>query len=419
MDAKGPQPGTLIGNIYKVVAPLGEGTMGVVVLARDEMLERNVAIKVVGEKFLGSPELRTRFLDEARAMAKVSHPNVLQIHAFGEFEGAPYFVMEYVEGESLERFHTRQRGRFTEMGTALRVLEEACNGVSAIHGARIVHRDIKPSNLLLDKKLRVRVADLGLANMVQSSPTEAHGIVGTPAYMAPEMILQKEISPELANRGDVYSLACVAYELFTGKPPFQAPTLRALLLKHANSEAPPPSSHRPDLSPELDQAILRALAKDPADRTPSAEAFRRDLVGARDKSMEPVRILVAEDNIDFREALALGLELEFPGAQIECVGDGEAALAAFERKAPSVVICDLRMPKIDGMELTGRLRARASTETMPIIVLTASGGPVEWKRLSAMGADGFLVKPVNLKDVVTLVRRTLGERARLIPQTHS
>jgi len=328
MDPREPAAGTLIGGVYRVVARLGEGTMGVVVLARDEQLERNVAIKLVSQKFLESPEQRARFLDEARAMARVSHPNVLQIHAFGELEGAPYFVMEYVEGETLEEHRARQIGGVPPIDVALRILEEACHGVSAIHQANIVHRDIKPSNLLLDRKLRVRVADLGLSNVLHASPSESKGMVGTPAYMAPEMVLQSEVPPELRNRGDVYSLACVAYELFTGRPPFQAPTLRALLLKHASSSVAPPSTQRPDLSPDFDRAILRALAKDPAERTPSAEAFRRELIGARERSLEPVRILVAEDNVDFRDALALSLEMEFPGAQIECVGDGEAALAA-------------------------------------------------------------------------------------------
>ena len=411
MEPKGPVPGTIIGGVYRVVSPLGEGTMGAVVLARDEVLERHVAIKLVSPKFLDSADLRARFLDEARAMARVSHPNVLQIHAFGEHEGAPYFVMEYVEGEGLDRLLARQAGQVLAAELSLRFLEEACQGVTAIHSAGIVHRDIKPSNLLLDQKQRVRVADLGLANLLHA-PAASSGIVGTPAYMAPEIALQSELPAELANRPDVYSLGCVAYELLTGKQPFEAPSLRALLMKHITQPVEPPSARRPELPSSFDQALLRALAKDPAERTPSAEAFRRDLVGARDRSLEPVRILVAEDNGDFRDAMALMLEVEFPYAQIECVGDGAAALAAVARRAPSVAILDLRMPNVDGMELTARLRASAATGKMPIIVVTASGGPEEWKRLSAMGADGFLLKPVNLKDVVTLVRRALSDRLR-------
>jgi serine/threonine protein kinase len=426
VDRAAPEAGTLIDGVYRVVSRLGEGAMGVVVLARDELLERHVAIKLVRPELLDSVELRERFLDEARAMARITHPNVLQIHAFGEFGGAPYFVMEYVDGESLEGWLTRQPlsafpvdgqklAPLPDMDAALSILDQACHGVTAIHQAHTVHRDIKPSNLLLDGKLRVRVADLGLANVLHAAPSAAKDIVGTPAYMAPEIALQTELPADQKNRADVYSLACVAYELFTGKPPFEAPTLLALMMKHATTKPTPPSQLRADLHEGFDQVILRALTKDPAERTPSAEAFRRDLVNARNRSLEPVRIMVAEDDGDFRDALALMLQHEFPYAQVECYGDGASAFAAFQRGPPSVAILDLRMPGVDGMELTARLRASASANAMPIIVVTASGGPEEWKRLSALGADGFLVKPVNLKDVVTLVRRALGERSGSFP----
>jgi len=158
--------------------------------------------------------------------------------------------------------------------------------------------------------------------------------------------------------------------------------------------------------------ISRALAKDPAERTPSADAFKRDLMAARDRTSEPVRILVAEDDADFAGALEIMLAREFPYAMIECVTDGRSAIDAFDRRRHSVAIVDLRMPILDGIELTGLLRARDEASLTPIIVLTASGGPPEWKRLAAMGADGFLVKPVDMRDVVTLVRRAIADRSR-------
>ncbi len=390
--------------------------MGVVVLAHDEVLQRDVAIKLVRPELLDSADLRDRFLSEARAMARVSHPGVLQIHAFGELDGAPYFVMELVEGQTVEHWlESRAPGTMPDIDLALRILDETCRGVEAIHAASTVHRDLKPSNLLLDAGMHVRVADLGLANVLRGTSTGRKDIVGTPAYMAPEVALQKDLPPELAPRADVYSLGCIAYELLTGKPPFEATGTLALMLKHTMETARPPSELRPELPPEFDGAILRALAKDPAERTPTADALRRDLIAARDRTSEPVRILVAEDDSDFRDALELTLSKEFPYAMIECVGDGRAALEAFDRRRHSVAILDLRMPHIDGMELTGLLRARDTAVATPIIVLTASGGPPEWKRLQAMGADGFLVKPVDLRDVVTLVRRALSDRSRSGP----
>jgi serine/threonine-protein kinase len=287
--------------------------------------------------------------------------------------------------------------------------------VEAIHAAKTVHRDLKPSNLLLDVGLRVRVADLGLANVFRAVADTPREIVGTPAYMAPEIALQHEVEPALMPRADVYSLGCIAYELLTGRPPFAGTSSLSVMLKHMTEEPERPSAIRPELTPEIDAVILRALAKDPAQRTPSADAFKRDLVAARDRTSEPVRILVAEDDTDFRGALEIMLAREFPYAMIECVSDGQSALEAFDLRHHSVAIVDLRMPVLDGMELTGLLRSRAEASLMPIIVLTASGGPPEWKRLSAMGADGFLVKPVDLRDVVTLVRRAIADRSRNTP----
>ncbi|MBV9948846.1 MAG: protein kinase [Myxococcales bacterium] len=409
-QSSGPAPGTVIGGSYRIVGPLGTGAMGIVLLAHDERLDRRVAIKCTHDHLL-SDSFRERFISEARAMARVNHPNVVQVHAFGEHEGAPYFVMEYVEGPTLEQWLAASKSP-PELHVALRILDELCLGVAAIHAADTVHHDIKPSNVLLDAQLRPRVADLGLAVFFRQDGPAEREIVGTPTYMAPEIAFSKELDPKLRSRADVYSVACVAYQLLTGRPPFDGLGNIGMLLQHAMKPAEPPSSLRPDLPSHLDGVILRALAKDPRNRTPTVEQFRRDLAAAIERERDPVCILVAEDDDDFREALKLFLALEFPTAEIECVRDGSGALQVVDRRAPSVAIVDLRMPGIDGMELTGLLRARTSSATMPIIILTASGGAEEWRRLSALGADRFLLKPVVMDDLAALVRRVLGERSQ-------
>jgi serine/threonine-protein kinase len=160
---------------------------------------------------------------------------------------------------------------------------------------------------------------------------------------------------------------------------------------------------------------LAALAKKPEERTPTVEMFRRCLMEAREQSLEPVRIVVAEDDDDFRELLELKLGIDFPDAEIECFPNGHAALEALERKPASVAIFDLQMPGLDGMALTELVRTREACANMPILVLTASGGPEEWRRLSSLGADRFLVKPVNLDDVVTMIRRSVRERTSAVP----
>jgi serine/threonine-protein kinase len=402
-------PGTVVDGVYRVIGPLGSGGMGVVVLAHDTTLDRLVAIKLVRSE-LCDAAARGRFMAEARAMARVSHPNVLQIHAYGEYDGSPYFVMELVDGPTLEEWLVRH-GAPPPFDLAVSLLQGICSGISAIHAADTVHRDIKPSNILVDADLRPRVADLGLAVLCRSDCPTTLEMAGTPAYMAPEAVFGGS-NTVLPIRADVYSLACLAYELFTGRPPFESETTMGFLLQHAAEPVALPSTLRAGIPPELDDVILRALAKNPAERTASAEAFRRELLAACRGGREPVRILIAEDSAEFRDALQVVLAAEFAGAEIECVADGAAALAAFDRARPSIAIIDLRMPRVDGLELTRRMRACDPEAAMPIIVLTGSGGAEEWKQLAACGADRFLVKPVISDDVVAMVRRCLEERSR-------
>jgi serine/threonine protein kinase len=400
-----PAPGTIIDGVYRVVGPLGEGAMGVVLLAQDQRLGRQVAIKFLRTDL--DEEFRERFVAEARAMARVNHPNVVQIYAFGEYHGAPYFVMEFVDGRTLEDWMAKSS---PDLDLALHVLAGICDGVAAIHAAKTVHRDLKPTNILLDAELRPRIADLGLAVLCRQDVKGRRDIVGTPAYMAPEVALSDTVDLALRFRIDVYSLGCIAYELVTGRPPFVGGKgVTATLLQHMSEEVRPPSAVRDGGSAALDGAILRALAKAPAERTPTVEALRRDLAAARKGTREPARILIADDDEDFRSTMATVLERAFPGAEIECVPDGRRALEAFERKRPSVVLLDLHMPDMDGMQVTERLRARDPGAAIPIIVLTASGGPSEWKQLAALGADRFLVKPVVPSDVILMVRRCMLE----------
>jgi serine/threonine protein kinase len=417
-DPQGPAIGCVIGDVYRVVGPLGSGAMGVVLLAHDESLDRRVAIKLIQPNLLRS-EMRERFGEEARAMARVSHPNVLQIYSLGEHDDAPYFVMEFVEGPTLEQWLI-ETGSPPDLDVAISILEGTCKGVMAIHAADTIHRDVKPSNILLDSRLNPRVADLGVAVICRADRPSKPEIVGTALYMAPEIAFQRPVAPEQRSQADVYSLGCLAYELLTGKPPYRGESDIETMVMHATAELAAPSTVRPDLPPGFDDVLARALAKDPADRTPSVDAFMRELLAARSGTREPLRILIAEDHDDFREALELTLAAEWPGAEIESCRDGEAALHAFDRRRPSAVILDLRMPGLDGMQLTALLRMRDPERTIPIIILTASGGPGEWSRLSALGADGFLVKPVILADVLAMLRRSLQSKdeSPRVPSNH-
>ncbi len=399
-------PGSLIGGTYRVIGELGRGAMGVVLLALDERLERRVAIKLIRSDVI-EPGFYERFTLEARAMAQVNHPNVLCIYAFGEHEGAPYFVTELVEGVTLEAWLTAKAP--LDQASALGILDDVCKAVAAIHAAGTVHRDLKPSNILIDADLRTRVADFGVSTRYRGSSTSPGEIAGTPAYMAPEVALSEGQPSRPSPVSDIYSLGCVAYELLTGRRPFQAHGEFSWLVKHMTEPVPLPSSVNPGLAHSFDRVLLGALAKDPAERTASVEEFRHALAVASREALEPERILVAEDDADFREVLNVALKRAFPEADVECVADGRAALVALENKPASIALIDLRMPLLDGVALTAALRQREASARMPIIVLTGLGGAREWQALSSMGADRFLVKPVNLDDLVALIRSSIRE----------
>lgn len=406
----GLKPGDLVDRTYRIERTLGVGGMGVVALAHDERLDRRVAIKLVKPELFSFPEMRTFFDNEARAMARVSHPNVIHVYAFGEHGSVPYFVMEYVEGKTVEHWlRSREEGIFPDLDEAVRILDQAMLGVEAIHASHTVHRDIKPSNLLLEPSGRVRVGDLGVARILESVES-ANVVVGSALYMAPEAALAEEEGAEIADRRDIYALGCLAYELFTGRPPFLGATDMNVLSQHVLQEPTPPSTHRPDLPPGYDEIILRALEKDPRRRYASVGALRRALLAEHGGTREPERILIADDDPDWRTIIGTSLATRFPHAQIDQVGDGGEALAAFESQPYSVVLVDLEMPEIDGAKLTLLLRSLDASQRTPIIVLTAAGGPREWQRLSAIGADAFLVKPVNADDVELVIRRTLRSR---------
>ncbi len=417
MRELGLRTGTNVDGNYRIVRPLGAGGMGVVTLAHDERLDRFVAIKFIRPELFKQASLRELFHVEARAMARVSHPNVLTVHAFGEHDGIPYFVMEYVEGPTVEDWLRRRkaRGAAPDVGEAVRLLDQVCLGVEAIHAASTVHRDLKPSNLLMtgeivDEQLRVAVSDLGVARILEDGSGGSSCVVGSAQYMAPEAALGDDSKPELATRRDVYALGCIAYELLTGQPPFDAPNDIGLMSKHLLEPPPPATSLRAGLPPGYDEVLLRAVDKDPHKRWSSVAELRRALLAVHERDHDPKRILVADDDDDWRELLERALAKRFPDAQIDLVRDGEQAIAKFEEHPYSVVLVDLQMPAVDGIELTSRLRAQKASAATPIIVMTAAGGPGEWRRLSKMGADGFLVKPVDPEDIAMLIRRTIRSR---------
>ena len=408
-DAAYLEPGAVVGGVYEVVGVLGRGGMGVVYLARDKHLAREVAIKCIRPDVLMSERMRELFLDEARAMARVRHDNVVAIFAYGELGQVPYFVMEFVPGPTLEAWVIGRGGPLSE-DEAVGICDRLCRGVSAIHAVGAVHRDLKPSNILIGPGMRVAIGDLGIARIFEGEQSIEIAPGGTPRYMAPEMHRGDWLTAAQAQRADVYALGMIAYELLAGVSPFDEQVSRERMLALREGRLPGPSEVRPDLPRGLDAPILAAIARDPEHRPATAEALRTALVDARVavRGQRSVgRILVADDDEAIRVLVTRALGAAFPGAEIVACVDGSAALRVAETEALTLAVVDLQMPGLTGLELTMAMRAHPKSKSVPIIVCTAVGGAADWRVLSAVGADAFLVKPFAIKELVATAKRVL------------
>jgi predicted ATPase len=259
--------GSVLNGRYRLDAELGRGAMGVVYGARDLLLERDVAVKVLSAEVL-SPETRSRLLREARAAAQLSHPHIVPVFDAGEVEGIPYVVMEG-EGPSL---HERPPGSLEE---TIAIARQICAALEHAHSHGIVHRDLKPENVLLAPDGSVKLADFGLARTAASRLTAEGAILGTVYYLAPEQILGQEVDA----RTDLYGLGVLLYELAAGRLPFPGEDALAVIAQHLHAQVVPPSTHDPAVPPALDALIVRLLSKSPSDRPSSAADVRQVLDG--------------------------------------------------------------------------------------------------------------------------------------------
>lgn len=395
-------PGATLGDTYRIVRVLGVGGMGTVYLARDEGLDRLVALKVVRSHLASQPLALERFRAEARTMARLSHPHVVGVHALGETDGRPYLVMEYVPGTPLSRF-VHERGEPLRAEEVLAILDQVCRGVAALHAAGLVHRDLKPGNILIGPAFRVVVSDLGLSHGIG----QATSSWGTPGYTAPELCSGEPPPADLARRVDVYSIGAMAYELLTGQLPFGTQAEWTFAMLEARPP-PPPSSLRPALGTALDAPVLEALAWSPELRTASVDALRRALgeaaLSTHPAPRRPLRFLVVDDDPAYATLASRFLVRAFPGAVVEAAEDGGAALRASAGRVLDLVVTDLDMPDMNGMELTAALRAQPSTADVPIIVASAVGGATDWSLLGRLGANAFLGKPFDAAQLGLLAR---------------
>ncbi len=262
---------TLFDGRYRIMRKLGAGGMADVYLAEDQELGRRVAIKILNGRHANDDQFIERFRREAKNAAALNHPNIVSIYDRGEAEDTYYIAMEYLDGRTLKELIVG-RGK-APVNVAVEYARQILSALRFAHRHGIVHRDIKPHNVLVDGEGRVKVTDFGIARAGTSQMTETGSIVGTAHYLSPEQAKGGEVDP----RSDLYSLGVVLYELLTGKTPFEGDTPVEIAMKHLSAAPKPPSKLRPDIPPELDMVILRALAKDPDDRYQSADEMEADL----------------------------------------------------------------------------------------------------------------------------------------------
>ncbi|HLE23009.1 MAG TPA: protein kinase [Anaerolineales bacterium] len=265
---------TLVGR-YQLLSRLGTGGMAHVFQARDLNLQRMVAIKLLREDLISDPAFHARFLQEARAAANLSHPNIVTIHDFGVEAHEYFFVMELVSGTDLKTLLRRRRRLAAP--EALAILTQACAGVGYAHRAGLIHCDLKPQNILVAPDGRTKIADFGIARALSTiDPLETSEVVwGSPQYFAPEQAAGGPPSPA----SDVYSLGVILFETLTGRLPFAGEDPSALADQHLRAPPPSPRSLNPSIPPALDQVLLKVLSKEPAARYRTADQLGRVLSG--------------------------------------------------------------------------------------------------------------------------------------------
>ena len=291
-------PGTLLGGRYRIIALLGRGGMGEVYRATDLALGQSVALKFLPEEAARDQRLLERFHAEVRVARQVSHPNVCRVYDIGEADGTPFISMEYVDGEDLASLLTRI-GRLPA-DKAVEIARKICAGLAAAHDRGIIHRDLKPHNIMLNKRGEVIIMDFGLAAIAgQLGAADTHS--GTPAYMAPEQLKGIDVSA----RSDIYSLGLVLYELFTGKRPFEAKTVREMLELQEAAQLTSMTSIAADVDPVVEKAIRRCLDPDPAKRPPTALSVAAALPGG-----DPLAAALAAGETPSPELVAAAGETE-------------------------------------------------------------------------------------------------------------
>jgi serine/threonine protein kinase len=342
---------------YRLIEQVGIGGMAVIYKAYDPGLDRYVAIKILPEYLGHDEEFSTRFRNEARNVARLHHPNILPIYGYGEEDGLSYFVMGLVEGGTLKE----QMGRPMDPKRAASTIRQVADALHYAHEQGIVHRDVKPANILMSRPDWPLLSDFGIARVLeQKAALTRSAFLGTPHYMSPEQARGETITPKT----DQYALGIVLYEMLTGTPPFQADTPQAVVYQHIYSSLPLPHERNPNIPEPMERVILRALAKDPADRFPDMADFSATVQRA---AGEPVTAPIRSTSPEAPPA----------GAMVSSTSEG--AVTGDARSVPSSSVTETGpgTERIDRRELTAAVQPigmTASQQTVSAQIRKPPGG---------------------------------------------
>lgn len=407
--------GELVGEHFEVLHMLGRGGMAQVFEAKDRVLERRVALKVA-RPYADFGSLR----QEAKALARFRHPSLCIVHGFGEHRGLEYIVLERVFGVSLaaQAKGRRAEGRPFRVDEVLDLLAALADGLSVVHRAGLAHRDVKPGNVMLAADGRVVLMDFGLV-LPEVQIADTRFFAGSPPYMPPEA-LASAVEVGEGHLVDIFALGVVAFELLTGQRPWEARTLEDLVVAHGRGDRASVSALRPDTPAALVELIHEMLSPSAKDRPPSTEGvawqlrklkhrFERETAGSAPPSpaLAPLDVLVVEDNdaiarvIEFYAHEALSGHIAVRRAR-----DGEQALALFRERAPDLLLLDIHMPRMNGVEVAMHLRGERAASSCRIVGVSAGAQPEDVELLSQLGVHHYLTKDGSLRArLAELVRR--------------
>jgi eukaryotic-like serine/threonine-protein kinase len=398
-------PGDIVGGAYEIRALLGAGGMGKVYEARDCTLGRRVALKVV------RPEIDQEYLlREGRALAAIRHPGVVTVHAMGRHKGAPFLVLEHIQGISLDRMimdRSRAGERFP-ISEAIDLLVPIADALAVVHQAGLAHRDVKPANVMLAPAGRVVLMDFGLVVPHVDRAGNRH-VAGSLAYMAPEA-LTGDVADGAASLVDVYALGVLAFELLTGEIPFDG--VEPVESYDAKIRSPPPSlqARRHDVPDALNDLIVRMLAADPSERPNEAEevlwrlrALRRQ-VGPEGRA-RALSVLIVDDDPDMLDALSLYVRAACGDADVETAEDGQHAVRSVRRRVPDLLLLDLDLPDINGIEVCMLLRGMKLGDACMIVSVSGKATPADVGLLQQLGVRSLQKGPSLPNDLLRLVEQ--------------